>query len=94
MIEYLAVIVTITGIATSFSILLQTWKIIHLHESRDIALPMYLVFLINSIFWVLYGYMIGDLPILISFSVGLVATISVIAVYFIYRKQKKIPRSK
>jgi len=93
MFEYLPIIVTALGLITSFSILLQTMKIMHLHESRDVALRMYIIFFINAVMWVLYGISIYDFPIMISYSVGSITTLSVIVAYFVYRKKGKFKKS-
>lgn len=92
--EYLPVIVTVVGIITSLSMFLQTIKIMHLHESRDVALPFYLLIVLNSLLWVTYGFTIGDFPLIITFSIAIMASISVVIVYFVYRKKGKFEKMK
>lgn len=65
-----------------------------LHESRDVALPMYIIFLANSLVWLGYGASINNLPILVTYSVGTVSALSVIIVYFAYRKQGRLGKAK
>ncbi|MBD3252936.1 hypothetical protein GF386_04345 [Candidatus Pacearchaeota archaeon] len=83
----LAIITMTLGIVSSLSFLFQTLKIIHLHESKDIALLTYLVLFITAVFWLLYGISIRDTPLIASYTVGTLCTFSVIVVYFFYKNK-------
>lgn len=88
--DILAIAAAISGIISTLGIFMQTIKIMHLHESRDVALPMYLIFFINAIIWLSYGIAINNIPIMVSFGIGTIATLSVIMVYFHYKKKGKL----
>lgn len=82
------------GVFASLSFFFQTMKIMHLHESKDVALPTYIVLFVTAVFWLAHGLNINDTPLIASYTVGTLSTLSVIIVYFIYRKQGKIKAEK
>ena len=77
------------GVIASSSFLLQTRKIDKLHEARDVALPMYIVFFINSTIWIFYGISLDNLPIIVNSGLAALGTATVIGAYFRYRIVKK-----
>jgi MtN3 and saliva related transmembrane protein len=90
----LAIVTMCLGVFASLSFLFQTLKIMHLHESRDVALSTYTILFVTAIFWLLYGISISDLPLMVSYTVGTLSTFSVIIVYFVYKKQGKLKKPK
>jgi uncharacterized protein with PQ loop repeat len=89
----LAVITMFLGVFASLSFLFQTLKIMHLHESKDVALTTYLILFVTAVFWLAYGISISDIPLMVSYTVGTLSTFSVIIVYFIYRKRGKLKKT-
>lgn len=87
--EPLAMAVTALGVAGALSVLFQTIKIVHLRESRDISLLTYVILFINALFWLMYGFSLGDLPLIITYIVATATTLSVIVAYFVYQKKEK-----
>lgn len=47
----------------------QTWKT---KRTKDISLPMYLSFTVGVFLWLIYGFHLGSLPIILANSVTLV----------------------
>jgi|TARA_Y100000031_G_C8253649_1_gene401946 uncharacterized protein with PQ loop repeat len=62
------------GVLASLSFLFQTLKIMHLHESKDVALLTYIILFITAVFWLMYGISIQDTPLMVSYSVGTLST--------------------
>jgi MtN3 and saliva related transmembrane protein len=85
----LAITVTFLGVLAAFSFFFQTIKIIRSGESKSVSLTTYIILFITALFWLLYGISINDKPLIISYIVGTISTLSVIVVYFIYRKKVK-----
>ncbi|MBI1969146.1 hypothetical protein HYS48_00495 [Candidatus Woesearchaeota archaeon] len=85
--EVLATVATLLGILASLSFLIQTMKIMHLHESKDVALPTYLILFVTSVSWLLYGISLSNKPLMLSYGVGTATTFSVILAYFMYKKK-------
>ena len=63
----------------------QTIKIIKRKSSKDISLITYAILGTGAIVWLIYGITIKDLPLIISYTIGTISTVSVIVVYFIYK---------
>lgn len=67
MIEFDPVIIGLlaaTGTTIAFlPQVLKSWKSKH---TKDISLPMYLIFTTGVFLWLVYGYMISDLPLMLA----------------------------
>ena len=75
-------------IATSvmeFNPLFQSLKIIRLKEAKDISVYTYVMIFSIGCLWLLYGFQIANIPLIVGNSIKLVASMSVIIVYFKYR---------
>lgn len=75
-------IVSVIGLAaaacTTISFVPQVLKTIKTRETKDISLSMYLIFTAGIIFWLIYGILIGDLPIILANSITGVLTSTVL----------------
>jgi len=87
--EPIEIVAMTLGTIAAASFFLQAFKIEKLRESKEIALPMYLILLVTAITWLLYGISIGSLPLIVSYTVGVVSNATVIVVYFTYNKNRK-----
>lgn len=67
--------------------ILQTVKIIHLKESRDVSLWTYLMILTIGTMWLVYGIQIESLPLIVGNAIKLFASLTVILAYLRYRKK-------
>lgn len=61
----------LAGTFTTISFLPQVVKSWKLKETKDISFPMLFTLLLGICFWLIYGIMIGDFPLMISNSVTL-----------------------
>ncbi len=68
--------------------LLQALKIIKLKEARDVSLWTYIMILIIGTMWLFYGIQMKSLPLIIGNAIKLFASLIVIIVYFLYKKNK------
>jgi len=90
--EPLAIIAMSFGVVAALSFFLQTLKIVRLRESKGISLPTYIILFFTTFFWLLYGFSIGDTPLMVSYTVGIFSITSIIIVTLKYRKGGK-PKS-
>lgn len=44
----------------------QTWKVIKTRDTRSISLAMYVLFTLGVCFWLVYGILIGSIPVIIA----------------------------
>ncbi len=60
------------AVCTTFSFIPQALKIIKTRDTKSISLSMYIVFVSGVFLWMIYGFLKGDLPVLIANAVTLV----------------------
>lgn len=76
--DHISIIGTIAGSLTTISFLPQVIKAHTTRHTKDLSLAMYLVFLVGVIFWLLYGFLLNELPIIIANAVMLAITLDII----------------
>lgn len=76
----------ITSTLLEFNPLFQSIKILRLKEVKDVSVLTYTLIFIIGTLWLFYGFQINSLPLIIGNAIKLVASLSVIVVYFIYKK--------
>ena len=72
--ELITVIGMVAAICTTVSFLPQAIRIIKLKEARDISLLTYLLLEVGILLWLVYGIMIGKMPIIVANGVTLFFT--------------------
>ena len=75
----------IAAFFTTFSLLPQIIRIWKLKEARDISLYLPFMASIGSILWLVYGIMIGEMPIMVANSVSLLFALITLFVTMKYR---------
>jgi len=83
--ELIAILATIMGVISAFSFFPQTIKIIKRRSSKDISLLTYGILGFGAVIWLIYGISVRDVPIMVSYTIGMISTFSVIVAYFVYR---------
>lgn len=73
----------IAAILTTAAFLPQVIKAHHSHHTKDLSLLMYLFFASGIFLWLIYGIMIGSLPVIIANLVSLF-----LSLYLVYLKIK------
>ena len=80
----LETLATIVGVASSFAMLPQVYRIFKRRSAKDISIWTYLYMLSAGVIWILYGFNIQSFPIWASNLVGSLTMIGVIAGWFLY----------
>lgn len=60
------IIGNIAAILTSISFLPQAIKIIKTKDTKSISLPMYIMFVVGIVLWLIYGFMRDDIPLILA----------------------------
>lgn len=60
---------SIAATLTTASFIPQVWRVWHSRHTADISLGMYILFTIGVGLWLVYGIMLGSLPIIIANSI-------------------------
>lgn len=69
---------SIAAALTTLAFVPQVVKIWRSRSATDISLPMYVVFTIGVAMWLIYGLLLGALPIIIANCATLVLALSVV----------------
>lgn len=62
----------------------QAWRLIRTRDTRAISLPAYSALTFGILLWLVYGVMLGDLPLILSNSVTLGLLLTIVALKFRY----------
>ncbi|AGX45099.1 SemiSWEET transporter [Clostridium saccharobutylicum] len=68
----------IAALLTTLSFLPQAFKVIKTKNTEGISLLMYAMFVLGVFLWSIYGYMIGDMAILVSNTITFILAIVVL----------------
>ena len=60
------------AILTSMSFLPQAIKTIRMGDTRAISLPMYVMFVVGLVLWLIYGILLWEIPIMIANTITLI----------------------
>jgi MtN3 and saliva related transmembrane protein len=83
--ETFTIIGFIAAVFTTSGFLPQAYKIFKTKSTKDISLAMYLVMAIGTLLWLIYGLMIGQLPVIVANSLSLSLIITILFLKFKYK---------
>ncbi len=84
-IDIFNIIVSIFGILMSIGHFPQAYKIYKNKTSKDVSLITYFIFFVGSFIWLAYGVILNEVPIIISFIIGVLGSFSVLFMALKYR---------
>ena len=70
---------------TTFAFLPQAIKVYKTKSTKDISLYMFLIFTIGVLSWLIYGLIIGDLPVILANAVTLVLSFFILIYKILYK---------
>jgi MtN3 and saliva related transmembrane protein len=73
----------VAGILTTISFLPQVFKIYKTKSAKDISLEMFILFSVGIFLWLIYGFCIASLPVILSNFVTLI--LASIILFFKYK---------
>ena len=74
------------GVVMSLGYYPQAYKIWKLKTAGQISVPAFIIFSLGTLIWFIYGIVLHDLPIIISFALGVVGAWLVLILALWYRK--------
>jgi MtN3 and saliva related transmembrane protein len=80
----LSMLATAFGIIGATANAPQAWKIFKRKSAKDISILTYGMIMASAVIWVLYGFEIGNFPVIISNLIGIVFVSAVIVGWFLY----------
>lgn len=86
--EIFRIFVTIIGVVMSLGYYPQAYKIWKSKSSTNISIPAFIIFFLGTLTWSIYGFLIQDVTIIVSFIIGVVGSSLVLTLALIYRNNK------
>lgn len=77
-VSFTTMIGLIAGVCTTGSILPQVIKTVKTRHTRDISLLMYVFLTLGLLMWLIYGFMLSEMPIILANGTSLILTSSVL----------------
>jgi MtN3 and saliva related transmembrane protein len=65
---------------TTIAFFPQAYKIYKTKHTRDLSFPMYVIFSIGILLWLIYGIIINNLPIICANAVSIVSCVYILTV--------------
>jgi MtN3 and saliva related transmembrane protein len=84
----LYILATISGIFLAFGASPQAIKIFRNKSARDVSPIPYFITFIGGFIWLLYGFEIGNAPIILVNIIGVIIAVLVLAGWFLYGHKK------
>ena len=82
-------VITMVGLVaatcTTIAFLPQAAKTIRSKQTKDLSLGMYSIFTTGVLLWVVYGFLIGDLPVVLANGITLFLSASILYIMVKYR---------
>lgn len=75
----------IGGTLTTSSFVPQVMKALKTRSTKDVSLWMFIMLSAGILIWIIYGFMIGSLPVIVSNMISLVFACFILAYKIIYK---------
>ncbi len=75
----------LAAVCTTIAFLPQVYKIYRTKHTRDLSLPMYILFSAGVLFWLIYGIMIKSLPVILANGITFISCIYILAMIIKYK---------
>ncbi|MBI2592641.1 MAG: SemiSWEET transporter [Candidatus Colwellbacteria bacterium] len=76
--DFITILGFVAGILTTTSFLPQVIKSWKTEETKDISLPMYIIFTTGAFLWLIYGILLNQPPIYVANGVTLILVSSIL----------------
>ena len=83
--NYITVLGLIAAFCTTVSYLPQAIKTIKTKQTKDLSLGMYLILTIGVLLWLVYGFLVKDIPIIFANAITLLFTGIILILKIKYR---------
>jgi uncharacterized protein with PQ loop repeat len=87
----LPIIIAISAtIVNSIQLFPQLYKTYITKSVKDLSFFSISLILINNLLWLLHGYFIIDISLMVACLIGMIINVALLILYFIYRKNKRL----
>jgi len=77
---------SLAGLLTTAAFIPQVWKIYQTKSGKDISGRMFWLFSVGIALWLVYGMLLGSIPLIVSNLVTLVLSLTVLALKYRYSR--------
>jgi len=81
------IVATLAPIVNSIQLFPQLYKTYITKSVKDLSLYSLLLILTTNMLWLLHGYFIIDISLIIAGLVSIIITVGLLILYFLYKKQ-------
>lgn len=78
MMNWITVMGLLAGMCTTAAFLPQVVKIFRTRKTEDISLGMYIILTIGILLWILYGWLNGDVPLMLANGITFILASSIL----------------
>ena len=78
-VDQITIIGMLAAALTTIAFFPQVYKIYKTRSTRDLSLPMYILFSIGILLWLIYGIIINNLPIICANVVTIISCVYILA---------------
>jgi len=75
----------LAAICTTIAFIPQVYKIYKTKHARDLSLPMYILFSVGVLLWLVYGIIINSLPVILANGITFILCLYILAMMVKYR---------
>lgn len=86
--SYENIIGLVAGLITSASMLPQLIKVVKEKDASYLSLAMICILITGLCFWIYFGLLIHELPIILSNGFAVLVNSTLLVCYFLYKKKK------
>jgi uncharacterized protein with PQ loop repeat len=81
------IVATLAPIVNSIQLFPQLYKTYITKSVKDLSLYSLLLFLMTNMLWLVHGYFIYDISLIVAGLVSIIITVGLLILYFLYKKQ-------
>jgi len=81
------IVATLAPIVNSIQLFPQLYKTYITKSVKDLSLYSLLLFLMTIMLWLVHGYFIYDISLIVACLVSIIITVGLLILYFLYKKQ-------
>jgi len=78
--DFVTLIGMLAAALTTFAFFPQAYKVYKTKHTKDLSLPMYIIFSAGVLLWLIYGIIINNLPIILANSITLISCAYILAI--------------
>ena len=84
------VLATLAPIVNSIQLFPQLYKTYITKSVKDLSLYSLSLILLTNVLWLLHGYFIIDISLIVAGTVSMIINVALLILFFLYRKNKRV----